>query len=80
VTATISAGATPTVTTAPLCVGDCDGNSAVIISELITLVNIALDRAQPSACAHGVPSGRAVDIALLIQAVNNALKGCGGSA
>jgi len=45
----------------------------VTIGELITLVNIALGSAQPSACAHGIPADHAVDIALLIQAVNNAL-------
>jgi hypothetical protein len=50
------------------------------IGELITLVNIALGSAQPSACAHGVPDGAAVDIALLIRAVNNALSGCSASA
>ena len=49
------------------------------IGELITLVNIILGSAQPSACAHGVPDGAAVDIALIIQAVNNALNGCGAS-
>ena len=52
----------------------------VTIGELITLVNIALGSAQPSACAHGIPNGAAVDIALIIQAVNNALNGCGASA
>jgi hypothetical protein len=49
----------------------------VWIGELITLVNIALGNAQPSACAHGVPDGVAVDIALLVQAVNNTLNGRG---
>jgi hypothetical protein len=52
----------------------------VTISELITLVNIALGSAQPAACAHGVPDGAAVDIALIIQAVNNALNRCGAPA
>ena len=79
-TPTLPTGATPTATGLPLCVGDCDGGSAVTIDELITLVNIALGSAQPSACAHGVPDGAAVDIALIIQAVNNALNGCGASA
>jgi hypothetical protein len=73
-------GATSTATAPPLCVGDCDGGSTVTIGELITLVNIALGSAQPSACAHGVPDGVAVDIALLIQAVNNALNGCAAAA
>jgi CSLREA domain-containing protein len=79
-TPTIPTGATSTATAPPLCVGDCDGGSTVTISELITLVNIALGSAQPAACAHGVPDGAAVDIALIIQAVNNALNGCGAPA
>jgi hypothetical protein len=49
----------------------------VTIGELITLVNIILGSAQPAACANGIPDGATVDIALIIQAVNNALGGCG---
>ena len=61
----------------PLCdVGDCNSDGQVTIDELITLVNIALGNAQPSACPHGVPSGAEVNVALIIQAVNNALTGC----
>ena len=58
------------------CVGDCDGGGSVTIDELITLVSIALGTAPPAACAHGVARGAAVDIALIIQAVNHALNGC----
>ena len=79
-TPTVPTGATSTATAPSLCVGDCDGGGIVTIDELITLVNIALGGAQPSACAHGVPDGAAVDIALIIQAVNNTLNGCGASA
>ncbi len=60
------------------CVGDCDGSGDVTVNELIALVNIALGNAPASACNNGVPSGRAVDIALIVQAVNDALNGCGG--
>ena len=56
-------------------VGDCDGGGAVTVDELITLVNIAHGNAPSSACADGVPNGRAVDIALIIQAVSDALRG-----
>jgi hypothetical protein len=49
----------------------------VSIDEIITLVNLALGTVQPSACPHGIPSGAQVDIALIIQAVNNALNDCG---
>jgi len=46
------------------------------VNEIITLVNVALGTAQPSACASGLPSGADVHVALIIQAVNNALHGC----
>lgn len=72
---------TPTPSPSPVsvaCVGDCDGGNSVAVNEIITLVNIALGNAQPSACLHGVPSGAAGNIALIIQAVNSALNGCGG--
>lgn len=76
-TPTAPTGATSTATPPALCVGDCDGGSTVTIGELITLVNISLGTAQPDACAHGIPEGATVNIALLIRAVNNALNGCG---
>ena len=60
----------------PTCVGDCNGDGEVTVDDLLTMVNIALGSAQPSACPHGVSSGAEVDIALIIQAVNNALNEC----
>lgn len=72
----ISPASTPTPTPVP-CVGDCGGTSSVAVNDLITLANIALGSAQASTCAHGIPSGAAVDVALIIQAVNSALSGCG---
>ncbi len=65
----------PTSTPRP-CVGDCDGSRDVSINELITMVNIALGTAQPSACPDGIPSGDGVNISLIIQAVNDSLSGC----
>ena len=61
---------------AAACVGDCDGSGDVTVNELITLVNIDLGTADASACPNGIPSGAEVDIALIIQAVNNALTNC----
>lgn len=61
----------------PLCVGDCDGNGTVIISELITGVNIALDRADIAVCrAFDANGDGRVTINELIAAVGNALSGC----
>jgi hypothetical protein len=66
----------PTLTAIP-CIGDCSGRHTVAIDDLITLVNIVLGDAEPSACPNGVPTGAEVDIVSVIQAVNNALHGCG---
>ena len=63
----------------PSCnVGDCNNDGQVTIDELLTLANMALGNAQPSVCPHGAPGGTEVGIALILQAVNNALTGCGG--
>jgi subtilisin family serine protease len=74
---------TPTATPSPslaqpLCTGDCDASGRVAVNEIVTLVNIVLDKAAPSACPHGISGGSAVDIALLVRSVNNSLIGCGG--
>ena len=70
---------TPTATRpAAGCVGSCDGNTEVTVNEIITLVNITLGNADPSACQEGIPPGAEVNITLIVQAVNNALNGCAG--
>lgn len=58
------------------CMGDCDGNASTTVNEIITLVNMALDPAgyPHSICPHGV-SEHDVDVAMIIQAVNNVLIG-----
>jgi hypothetical protein len=64
----------------PSCVGDCAGADTVVIDDVVTLVNIALGSAQASACPDGgLPLGGEVDVAVIVQAVTNALNGCGGS-
>lgn len=64
--------------TEPLCTGDCHGDGQSTVDELLTLVNVALGNADRTACPRGVSSGATVDIALVVQALNNALSGCGG--
>jgi hypothetical protein len=70
---------TPTPTPSPAersaCPGDCDGSGDVTVNEIIALVNIALGNG--GSCINGVPAGATVNIALIIQAVNNALGGLG---
>ena len=64
--------------TEPLCTGDCHGDGQSTVDELLTLVNVALGNAQRTACPRGVSSGATVDVALVVQALNNALSGCSG--
>jgi len=67
------------VTRAPaqVCVGDCRGSGDVTVDELILLVDIDLGIAPPEACSKGLsPSQEAIDITLIIQAVNYALVDC----
>jgi hypothetical protein len=73
---------TPTRTALP-CVGDCSGDGAVTVDEIVRMVNIALngDTSASSCpgsdqwCSSGPVLG-AVRIACLIDAVNNLLTGC----
>jgi hypothetical protein len=66
---------------APPCIGDCDGDGTVDVSELITGVNIALGSASIGVCPAldcGCAGGMIClpEINCLIQAVGNALNGC----
>jgi hypothetical protein len=72
--------ATPTPTGTPgLCAGDCDGSGEVTINELITLVNLALENSQVSACQPGDVNGdQTITINEIISAVTKALAGCTG--
>ena len=79
---TATATSPPTATATPTepprgCDGDCDGDGAVSINELILAVNIALDNAPQSACLNAdADNNGVVVINDLIAAVNSALQGC----
>ena len=77
VTATAPVGtATPTVEGGTPCLGDCDGDGAVTVAELIAGVNMVLN-GNPAGCPamDGNGDGEVV-IADLIRAVSYALDGC----
>jgi hypothetical protein len=61
------------------CTGDCDDDKTVGISELITMVNVALGRDELAACQNGDRDHNGV-IAIdeLVRAVSHALEGCEG--
>lgn len=59
----------------PRCTGDCDLNQVVTIDELVSLVNIALDRLHPSQCPILLAAPR---VEYLVQAVGRASAGCPG--
>jgi hypothetical protein len=59
------------------CVGDCNGDSQVTVSELIVGVNIALGSSRLDTCAGlDVDHSSSVEINEILRAVNNALCGC----
>jgi hypothetical protein len=59
-----------------MCIGDCDGNGSVAVSELVTCVNIALDRTDLSICPACACNGELVNVSCLITGVNALLRGC----
>jgi len=59
------------------CIGDCDQDKAVGITELVRMVNIALGNADVSLCSSGdADDDGSIEIHELIRAVGNALAGC----
>jgi subtilase family protein len=59
------------------CVGDCSGDSAVTIDELLTGINIALGTALPTQCpSFDTDHSQSVTVDELLTAIGNALNGC----
>jgi CSLREA domain-containing protein len=75
-TATQAATPTPSATPPPRCIGDCDDSGSVRVDEILTLVNMALGNG--GSCLSGLAAGVTPDVSVILQAVNNALNGCGG--
>lgn len=70
---------TPTATAiiAPVCVGDCDADQRVNVAELVTGVNIALDRSDIAMCrAFDRDTDQRVTVTELVEAVRRLLEGC----
>ncbi len=82
-TTSTPSGTPPTQTQTPSieCAGDCNGDGVVSISELVRMVNIALENLSLDLCpvGDGNRDGR-IAINELIAAVNNALDDCLGTA
>ena len=76
-TPTATPSPTPTPTVVVSCTGDCNGDGRVVVSELITGVNIALDNQPVSVCpAFDTDGSGDVLVNELIGAVTNALGTC----
>jgi Zn-dependent metalloprotease len=86
-TATATASATPSVTatatptaTATLCPGDCGGDGAVAVDDLVTAVAVALGAESVGACRAVDRDGNgSVTVAELVRAIHTAANGCGAS-
>ena len=60
------------------CVGDCNGDDAVTVDEIVKMVNIALGGLNVSECPAGDrDDSGTITVDEIVQAVNNALVGCG---
>jgi len=69
----------PAAVTYVNCVGDCNGDNAVMIDELMLAVNIALGAIDTGAClVSDRDASGTVQIDELVAAVDAALQGCGG--
>ena len=63
---------------AAACGGDCDGDGAVSIADLVTMVDIALGQMSMDACTAGdMGSDGEIGVADVVGAVGHALDGCG---
>src|SRR5512145_1349998 len=63
------------------CLGDCNRDDTLTVSELVTGVNMALGRLAVEFCPEFDPSGdEQVAVNELVAAVYNALSGCGSGA
>jgi len=59
------------------CAGDCNGDGAVTINELLTMVNVALGTTAVTACEAGDVNGNGeITINEILAAVNHALGTC----
>jgi hypothetical protein len=68
---------TPTPTPPPPCIGACNGDGAVTVSDLLAMVNIALGNADVSTCLAGdADHDNEITVDEILSAVNNALRGC----
>lgn len=66
-------------TAQPACIGDCNGDGAVTVDEVITMVNIALGTAEVGACPAGDgDSSGDITVDEIVTGVTNALEGCAG--
>lgn len=69
---------TATATSGPIpCVGDCDDGGTVVVNELVTGVNIALDRVPVTQCPDfDIDGSETVSVNELVSGVNALLRGC----
>jgi hypothetical protein len=76
-TITSAVGGTSTATPPASCVGDCDENGNVTVNEIVTVVNVALERMPMGICEAGnADRNQEITIDEILVAVNGALSGC----
>ncbi len=85
-TATATATATPSpsltpsplpTATRPVCAGDCNGDTATTVDEILLLVQLALGATQPTCAAGDLDGNGRLTVDEIVRAVDAALRGCG---
>jgi len=59
-----------------VCAGDCNGDGAVTVDEIITMVNLALGTPSPACAAGDLNHDGEITIDEILAAVNNLLGEC----
>lgn len=83
-TATASESPSPSLTPSPLptatrpaCAGDCNGDAATTVDEILLLVQLALGTTQPTCAAGDLDGNGRLTVDEIVRAVDTALRGCG---
>jgi hypothetical protein len=72
----VAATSTPTHVPAPACVGDCNGDGAVTVDEIITMVSVALGEAGAECGAGDRDGDGEITVDEILAAIDHALNGC----
>jgi hypothetical protein len=78
-TSTSTSTSTPTPTATPACAGDCGGDGATTVDEIVVLVNLALGVGGETCVAGDLDGDGRITVDEIVTALDGALRGCSGA-